>query len=127
MRSSKADFYSIPGQKWLCGPEGIGALYVNRERLGDLLQTYVGYPSLRDGGAYDETGIFLPPDGGQALRSRHHLPPCHGRHVERHPVAGVARPGVGLRTHTGDHPVHAGGSLNRPLRSVRSIPLRTRG
>ncbi len=65
MRSSKADFYSIPGQKWLCGPEGIGALYVNRERLGDLLQTYVGYPSLRDGGAYDETGIFLPPDGAR--------------------------------------------------------------
>ena len=63
MRSSGADFYSIPGQKWLCGPEGIGALYVKRERFGDLLQTYVGYPSLRDGGAYDETGIFLPPAG----------------------------------------------------------------
>ena len=61
MRSSGADFYSIPGQKWLCGPEGIGALYVDRDRMGDLLQTYVGYPSLRDGGAYDETGIFLPP------------------------------------------------------------------
>ncbi len=65
MASSGADFYAIPGQKWLCGPEGIGALYVDRERTGDLLQTYVGYPSLRDGGAYDETGIFLPPDGAK--------------------------------------------------------------
>ncbi len=65
MSSSGADFYAIPGQKWLCGPEGIGALYVNRERIGDLLQTYVGYPSLRDGGAYDETGIFLPPNGAK--------------------------------------------------------------
>lgn len=65
MASSGADFYAIPGQKWLCGPEGIGALYVDRERIGDLLQTYVGYPSLRDGGAYDETGIFLPPDGAR--------------------------------------------------------------
>lgn len=65
MSSSGADFYAIPGQKWLCGPEGIGALYVNRERTGDLLQTYVGYPSLRDGGAYDETGIFLPPHGAK--------------------------------------------------------------
>ncbi|MCY3898489.1 MAG: aminotransferase class V-fold PLP-dependent enzyme [Caldilineaceae bacterium] len=63
MSSSGADFYAIPGQKWLCGPEGIGALYVNREQFGELLQTYVGYPSLRDGGAYDETGIFLPPHG----------------------------------------------------------------
>lgn len=65
MSSSGADFYAIPGQKWLCGPEGIGALYVNRASIGDLLQTYVGYPSLRDGGAYDETGIFLPPDGAK--------------------------------------------------------------
>lgn len=65
MSSSGADFYAIPGQKWLCGPEGIGALYVDRERIGDLLQTYVGYPSLRDGGAYDETGIFLPPNGAK--------------------------------------------------------------
>jgi L-cysteine/cystine lyase len=22
------DFYAVPGQKWLCGPEGVGALYV---------------------------------------------------------------------------------------------------
>jgi len=22
------DFYSVPGQKWLLGPEGVGALYV---------------------------------------------------------------------------------------------------
>lgn len=65
MASSGADFYAIPGQKWLCGPEGIGALYVDKERTGDLLQTYVGYPSLRDGGAYDETGIFLPPEGAK--------------------------------------------------------------
>ena len=63
MQTSGADFYSIPGQKWLCGPEGIGALYVNRERMVDLLQTYVGYPSLRDGGAFDDTGLFLPPAG----------------------------------------------------------------
>ena len=61
MSTSGADFYAIPGQKWLCGPEGIGALYVDKERMGNLYQTYVGYPSLRDGGAFDDTGLFLPP------------------------------------------------------------------
>ncbi len=65
MEALNADFYAIPGQKWLCGPEGIGALYVNRNRLGELLQTYVGYPSLRSGDAFDETGIFLPPPGAK--------------------------------------------------------------
>ena len=63
MQALEADFYAIPGQKWLCGPEGIGALSVNAERLGDLLHTYVGYPSLRDGEAFDETGVFLPSSG----------------------------------------------------------------
>lgn len=65
MEALDADFYAIPGQKWLCGPEGIGALYVKRARLGELLQTYVGYPSLRNGEAFDETGIFLPPAGAK--------------------------------------------------------------
>lgn len=65
MEALDADFYAIPGQKWLCGPEGIGALYVDRARLGELLQTYVGYPSLRNGEAFDETGIFLPPAGAK--------------------------------------------------------------
>ncbi|HXC77237.1 MAG TPA: aminotransferase class V-fold PLP-dependent enzyme, partial [Candidatus Acidoferrum sp.] len=32
------DFYAFPGQKWLCGPEGTGGLYVRREHL-DTLQT----------------------------------------------------------------------------------------
>src|SRR5690606_8258970 len=53
------DFYAIPGQKWLCGPEGTGALYVRRERLADLRQTYVGFPSMRDGRAQDFEGNFL--------------------------------------------------------------------
>lgn len=63
MQALGADFYAIPGQKWLCGPEGIGALFVSSRRLGELLQTYVGFPSLRDGAAFDESGIFLPPPG----------------------------------------------------------------
>lgn len=30
------DFYAASGQKWLCGPEGTGCLYVRRERLEAL-------------------------------------------------------------------------------------------
>lgn len=63
MPALDVDFYAIPGQKWLCGPEGTGALYVNRERLRDLRQTFVGYPSLRDAEAFDESGVFLPSPG----------------------------------------------------------------
>lgn len=42
------DFYAIPGQKWLCGPDGTGALYVRREALNYVTSTYVGYWSTDD-------------------------------------------------------------------------------
>ena len=41
-------FYAGSGQKWLCGPEGSGCLYVNRERLDDLLVPWPGYSSVAD-------------------------------------------------------------------------------
>lgn len=41
-----ADYYSVPGQKWLCGPEGTGFLYVSAERIGDMEPTFVGYESI---------------------------------------------------------------------------------
>jgi L-cysteine/cystine lyase len=42
------DFYAASGQKWLCGPEGSGCLYVRPERLDDLLVPWPGYGSLAD-------------------------------------------------------------------------------
>jgi L-cysteine/cystine lyase len=41
-------FYAGSGQKWLCGPEGSGCLYVSPEHLDDLLVPWPGYSSLAD-------------------------------------------------------------------------------
>ncbi len=41
------DFYAIPMQKWLCGPDGTGALYARKESLHYVKPTYVGYWSIR--------------------------------------------------------------------------------
>jgi len=41
------DFYAIPMQKWLCGPDGTGALYARRESLNAVKSTYVGYFSIK--------------------------------------------------------------------------------
>lgn len=41
------DFYAIPMQKWLCGPDGTGALYARREALNYVSSTYVGYWSVK--------------------------------------------------------------------------------
>ena len=40
-----ADFYSIPGQKWLCGPQDVGALWVNLQQLTSFDGTFAGYRS----------------------------------------------------------------------------------
>jgi L-cysteine/cystine lyase len=42
MHELGVDVYAIPGQKWLCGPEGTGAVFVRRDRWDDVETTYVG-------------------------------------------------------------------------------------
>ncbi|NLN27893.1 MAG: aminotransferase class V-fold PLP-dependent enzyme [Firmicutes bacterium] len=39
--------YALPGQKWLLGPDGTGALYVRRDVQDLLVPSYVGWASLR--------------------------------------------------------------------------------
>ncbi len=57
--ASGVDFYAMPGQKWLCGIEGTGALYIRRERLGMLSPTFIGYASLEDSSMFDYDGAFM--------------------------------------------------------------------
>jgi L-cysteine/cystine lyase len=40
------DFYAAPGQKWLCGPDGSGCLYVRAERVDELFPAWPSYMSL---------------------------------------------------------------------------------
>lgn len=42
------DYYAASGQKWLCGPEGSGTLFVRPDRLEELLVPWPGYGSLAD-------------------------------------------------------------------------------
>lgn len=43
VRELGADMYAIPAQKWLLGPEGLGALWVRRELLVDARSTFASY------------------------------------------------------------------------------------
>jgi L-cysteine/cystine lyase len=42
------DYYAASGQKWLCGPEGSGCLFVHPDRLEELLIPWPGYSSVAD-------------------------------------------------------------------------------
>jgi L-cysteine/cystine lyase len=56
--AARFDFYTVSGQKWLCGPDSTGALYVREpERLDVALPTYFS----QDG--YDVDGAYTPKVG----------------------------------------------------------------
>jgi L-cysteine/cystine lyase len=42
------DFYAGSGQKWMCGPEGSGALYVRPDRLDELEPPFPSYTTVAD-------------------------------------------------------------------------------
>ena len=66
----EVDFYAASGQKWLCGPEGSGCLYVRPERLQELLIPWPGYGSLED----SALALELAPAAG-SKRLDHGYPP----------------------------------------------------
>jgi L-cysteine/cystine lyase len=63
------DFYTVSGQKWLCGPDSTGALYVrDPERLRVALPTYMSQS------AYDVEATFTPKAGAQRFDSAWYAP-----------------------------------------------------
>lgn len=42
------DYYACSGQKWMCGPEGSGALYVRADRLDELEPPFPSYMTVAD-------------------------------------------------------------------------------
>lgn len=69
VRALGCQFYAASGQKWLCGPEGSGCLFVSSERLEDLLIPWPGYGSLAD----PQRALELEPAEG-ARRLDHGFP-----------------------------------------------------
>ncbi|MBM3948353.1 MAG: aminotransferase class V-fold PLP-dependent enzyme [SAR202 cluster bacterium] len=57
MRDIGCDFYSMPGHKWLLGPDGTGALYIRKEMLEQVRPVRVGY---RFAKSFDQAGNFVP-------------------------------------------------------------------
>jgi L-cysteine/cystine lyase len=63
-------FYAGSGQKWLCGPEGSGCLYVSREHLDDVTAPWPGYASVADASQALDSG-----PAETASRFDHGFPP----------------------------------------------------
>ncbi len=61
LAETEVDFYAFTGHKWLCGPEGLGGLYVSAKARESLSPTFIGWRSI----VKDKTGkpIGWQPDG----------------------------------------------------------------
>lgn len=58
------DFYTVSAQKWLCGPESTGALYV-----ADPDRLRVTSPSYMSQESYEASGAFVPKEGAKRFDS----------------------------------------------------------
>lgn len=66
VKAMGVDFLAAPCQKWLCGPEGTGALFVDKAWQSRLQPTFVGTFSIRNAGWYDQTAPYYVPSDGAA-------------------------------------------------------------
>lgn len=57
------DFYAFTGHKWLCGPAGIGGLYVSEAARESLHPTFIGWRSVTKNAVGHPTG--WQPDGSR--------------------------------------------------------------
>jgi selenocysteine lyase/cysteine desulfurase len=65
VEAARFDFYTVSGQKWLCGPDATGGLYVrDPERLHVAAPTFFSQESYGDDGAYTPKAGAARFDGG---------------------------------------------------------------
>jgi L-cysteine/cystine lyase len=69
------DAYACSGQKWLCGPDSTGALFVRRDCLDRIQQTFMAYPSLKSRMINNEA-IFEPCEGARRYEAVTLSPPA---------------------------------------------------
>jgi L-cysteine/cystine lyase len=70
------DMYSVPAQKWLLGPEGMGAFWVRRSLIAGAHSTFAGHFGWE---SYDSTGGYVAyPDARRFQTTGYHRPSVLG-------------------------------------------------
>ncbi len=61
IRDLGADFYAMTARKWLLGPEGVGALYVAKDRISELDPTFISPASVKNRSDLDMVSPYVVP------------------------------------------------------------------
>jgi L-cysteine/cystine lyase len=76
VRDLGVDLYAVPAQKWLLGPEGLGALWIRRELFATAASSFAGYFSFA---SFDSRGNrVLHPDARRFQVTNYHRPSIVG-------------------------------------------------
>jgi L-cysteine/cystine lyase len=68
--AGELDWYTVSGQKWLCGPEPLGALYIR-----DVDSLRIAFPSYFAQMSIERDGTFVPKEGAERFDSGWLPPP----------------------------------------------------
>jgi len=69
------DAYACSGQKWLCGPDGTGALFVRQDRIEQIMPTYVGMGGVKS--TIDDDELILVEGARRYQAMACYLPALH--------------------------------------------------
>jgi L-cysteine/cystine lyase len=61
MHQLGVDFYAMAGRKWLCGPEGIGVLYIAKDKISQVDPTFISPASVRQRSDLDMLSPYVIP------------------------------------------------------------------
>jgi len=61
LNESKIDFYAIAGRKWLLGPEGIGALYIRKDRIPEVDPIFISPCTIKNRHDIDINSPYIIP------------------------------------------------------------------
>ena len=89
-----ADFYAIPAQKWLLGPEGMGALWVSRRAIAEARQPYAGWWTTDEATAHGPAEPEAPAAGAAEAGRVPRIPFRPWADARRFDTTGFHRPSV---------------------------------
>ncbi len=69
----RIDFLSAGGHKWLCGPEGTGLFYCDKELIGHLRPSIIGWRSMKQGTNYGHHAIDFHDDARRFEASAYNM------------------------------------------------------
>jgi L-cysteine/cystine lyase len=72
------DCYALSGQKWLCGPDGVGALFIRRALIPKIQNTFSGYFSIQTRVTHADAEIHFGADAMRYQYAFHYFPSLLG-------------------------------------------------